>query len=197
MAYVPVRIQRSWTSKRLYIQYITYILHVCMHVCTYRQTRVEGGDGFTFASHSSPSMPSSLQAMDWEHGPGVGDPCFKYTYTCIRQGRYMLSFPVLSSTIPPLSVTQGQPSLVSRKWPKGGGCHEEGSLRPSQRLCYTFLLICPLGPELGTWGIDSQQVTWLVVQVTSPPKHTHTHTHTHTLTFTWLKGSIPCWKETQ
>ena len=56
----------------------------------------------------------------------------------------------VTSTIPLLSVTQGQPSLVSRKWPKGSGYQEEGSLRTSQKLCYTFLLICPLGPELGT-----------------------------------------------
>ena len=56
----------------------------------------------------------------------------------------------VTSTMPPLSVTQGQPSLVSRKWPKGGGYQEERSLRLSQRLCYIFLLICPLDPELGT-----------------------------------------------
>lgn len=129
------------------IIYTIYMLHnVCMHVCTYIQTRVE--QGMVSILPAAHLLPCPVHYRPWTGNvvQGLGVPTLNIHIHVFGRERAH----AVTSTIPPLSVTQGQPSLVSRKWPKGSGYQEGGSLRTSQEALPHFPADLPLGPELGT-----------------------------------------------
>lgn len=70
----------------------------------------------------SPAMSSSLQAMDWERGPGGwGSPALNiHIHVFGREGT------CCHSTIPPLSVTQGHPLLCPENGPRAVDTRKRG-----------------------------------------------------------------------